>query len=85
MNHDHADDNVLIARAFGEGPVTAATMTGFDSEGGDWSVERPGGARTPLRVGWPSGEIAERPQVRQEIVALYDAACRRLGVTPRPH
>jgi hypothetical protein len=23
--------------------------------------------------------------VRREIVALYDAACRRLGVEPRPH
>jgi hypothetical protein len=85
MNDDHTDDNVLIARAFGDEPVESARMTGFDSEGGDWIVAQPDGSEAELRVSWPGGTIAERPQVRQQIVALYDAACARLGVEPRPH
>jgi hypothetical protein len=85
MNSDHTDDNVLIARAFGAEPVDGARMTGFDSEGGDWDVRHPDGSSSPLRVPWPGGEIRERPEVRREIVALYDAACARLGVEPRPH
>ena len=87
MNDDHGDDNVLIARAFGptaDAPITAAAMTGFDGDGGDWSVTREGAATT-LRVPWPGGAIDERAAVRREIVALYDAACARLGVEPRPH
>ena len=86
MNGDHEDDNLLIARAFGpEADVVAATMTGFDGDGGDWTARLPGGDEMTIRVPWPSGSISERPQVRREIVALYDEACRRLGVTPRPH
>ena len=38
-----------------------------------------------LRVAWPSGAISERPAVRREVVALYDLACEKLGVQPRPH
>jgi len=45
----------------------------------------PEGAAHDLRVPWPGGPISERPEVRREIVALYDAACARLGVEPRPH
>ena len=86
MNDDHADDNVLIARAFGPSTeVVAATMTGFDADGGDWIARSPAGEDLVIRVPWPSGSISERPQVRREIVALYDEACRRLGVPPRPH
>ena len=43
------------------------------------------GAEDVIRVPWPGGEITERREVRREIVALYDEACARLGVTPRPH
>ncbi|MBN9211855.1 MAG: hypothetical protein BGO45_15920 [Microbacterium sp. 71-36] len=86
MNDDHRDDNVLIARAFGDGaPVASARMTGFDGDGGDWTVAHEGGATVGLRVPWPGGSIAERREVRREIVALYDEACRRLGIEPRPH
>lgn len=85
MNADHRDDNLLIARAFGEDPeIATAEMTGFDGDGGDWVVRR-GGESSALRVAWPGGAITERPEVRREIVSLYDEACRRLGVTPRPH
>ncbi|MFS0910880.1 DUF2470 domain-containing protein [Microbacterium sp. 179-I 3D2 NHS] len=87
MNGDHTDDNLLIARAFAQpadSPITDAVMTAFDGEGGTWSITRDG-ALTEIRVPWPGGPIDERPAVRREVVALYDAACARLGVDPRPH
>lgn len=90
MNGDHTDDNLLIARAFSEGAgdadavITDAVMTGFDGDGGVWDVTR-GGEVSELRVAWPGGPIDDRPAVRREVVALYDAACARLGVEPRPH
>jgi hypothetical protein len=88
MNDDHADDNLLITRAFSESAdgaeITAATMTGFDGDGGVWEVTRDG-AVSEVRVPWPGGPITERPEVRREVVALYDLACERLGVEPRPH
>ncbi|WP_314456346.1 DUF2470 domain-containing protein [uncultured Microbacterium sp.] len=86
MNADHLDDNLLIVRAFGPDPDAAsAVMTGFDGDGGDWSTASAQGVATPVRIAWPGGGIAERREVRREVVALYDAACARLGVTPRPH
>lgn len=86
MNGDHHDDNLLIARAFGaEGEVVAATMVDFDGEGGEWRAQLADGEETVVRALWPGGPISERPQVRREIVALYDESCRRLGIEPRPH
>lgn len=85
MNDDHSDDNLLIARAFGMPDARTATMTGFDGDGGHWSVSAADGTTSPLHVPWPGGAITERREVRREIVALYDQACRRLGVDPRPH
>ncbi len=84
MNGDHTDDNLLIARAFGQPSAATARMTGLDATSGHWEVEA-GGELVELRVPWPGGPIAERPEIRREVVALYDAACERLGVTPRPH
>lgn len=87
MNGDHTDDSLLIARAFAsasEHEITDAVMTGFDGDGGVWLITR-GGADEELRVPWPGGAIDERPAVRREVVALYDEACERLGVQPRPH
>lgn len=86
MNDDHLDDNLLIVRAFGPDPEAAsAVMTGFDGDGGDWAATSADGVATAVRIGWPGGAIDERREVRREVVALYDAACARLGVTPRPH
>jgi hypothetical protein len=86
MNSDHTDDNVLIARAFGpDADALGATMTGFDGDGGDWTVDAADASRFPLRVAWPGGPITARPEVRREIVALYEAACERLGIEARPH
>lgn len=84
MNNDHAADNLLIARAFGAPDATAAVMTGFDGDGADWDATTPRGSE-PVRVAWPAGSITERGEVRREVVALYDEACARLGVEPRPH
>ena len=83
MNSDHNDDNLLIARAFGDPDATAATMTTLDGSGGTW-VYTADGAETELTVPW-STTIAERPEIRREIVHLYDAACAKLGLEPRPH
>ncbi|WP_404430035.1 DUF2470 domain-containing protein [Microbacterium lacus] len=85
MNNDHADDNLLIARAFSSPDAIAATMTGFDGGAGAWRVTAASGEEEEVRVPWPGGPISERPEVRREIVALYDAACLALGQTPRPH
>ncbi|MGO2748025.1 DUF2470 domain-containing protein [Microbacterium sp.] len=87
MNGDHTDDNMLIARAFASPsdlPITDAVMTDLDGDGGIWQITR-AGIPEELRVPWPGGAIDERPAVRREVVALYDAACAKLGVAPRPH
>lgn len=85
MNDDHTDDNLLIARAFGRPSATAAEMVGYDADGGVWWVETAGGEASELRVPWPSGPVVARADVRREVVALYDAACSRLGVSSRDH
>ena len=87
MNGEHRDDNVLIARAFSSASdlkITDAVMTDLDGDGGVWQITRAGVAEE-LRVPWPGGPIDERSAVRREVVALYDAACEKLGVEPRPH
>ncbi|RLP75291.1 DUF2470 domain-containing protein [Mycetocola tolaasinivorans] len=83
MNDDHNDDNLLIARAFGDRDATTAVMTALDGEGGTWSITV-GDAARDLRVEW-STSITERPEIRREIVVLYDRACAELGLEPRPH
>lgn len=85
MNDDHRDDNLLIVRAFGEPAAVAATMTSFDGSGGSWVATREDGSMHDVHVTWPGGPITERREVRREIVALYDAACERLSIEPRPH
>lgn len=84
MNDDHHDDSILIARAFSGADVETAEMVDLDEHGGLWRYTADG-ERHELRVAWPAGAIAERPQIRRQIVALYDAACERLGVAARPH
>ena len=83
MNNDHPEDNLLIVRAFATRDATAAVMTDLDHLGGTWTYEA-GDAEAQLTVPW-SGGISERAEIRREVVVLYDTACERLGVTPRPH
>ncbi|MFT4124421.1 MAG: DUF2470 domain-containing protein [Microbacteriaceae bacterium] len=84
MNGDHSDDNLLIARAFGDPDAETAVMTELDEGTGSW-IFTVGGDQRLLEVPWPSGEISERHEIRREVVALYEQACARLGVAPRPH
>lgn len=84
MNGDHTHDSLLIVRAFALPDAVDATMSGLDEEAGAWSATTAGGTEE-VRVPWPAGRITERAEIRREVVALYDAACVRLGVEPRAH
>ncbi len=90
MNGDHTEDNLLIVRAFARPEASAAVMTDADAEGGTWRVTTAAAAAggeevvEDVRVGWPGAPITERAEIRREVVALYDAACERLGVERRP-
>jgi hypothetical protein len=86
MNDDHADDNLLIARAFGHRDATTSRMVGLDGDAGHWvySLATAADGEVALRVEWSSA-ITERPEIRREIVVLYDRACAELGIEPRPH
>lgn len=83
MNEDHPDDSLLIARAFGDPSADSAVMTGLDGSAGVWSYTVNGTAHE-LSALW-SHDISARPEIRRAVVVLYDAACAKLGVDPRPH
>ena len=83
MNTDHADDNLLIARAFIDNEVDTATMVGLDGDGGTWRV-RVRDEERDASVPW-SAPVTERSEIRREVVVLYEAACARLGVPARDH
>lgn len=83
MNGDHAADNLLIVRAFAEPDATSARMTGLDGEYGEWAADVAGAVRT-VRIPWLA-PVTDRASIRTEVVALYRAACDRLGVTPNEH
>ena len=83
MNDDHPEDSLLIARAFGHTDATASVMTALDTEGGTWLYTLEG-SEIELTLQW-TAPISERPEIRREIVVLYDEACAKLGIEPRPH
>jgi hypothetical protein len=74
MNSDHGPDSLSIARAFGDPSATTARMSGLDGEAGYWQYD--GG--TELRIPW-SAPITERPEIRREVVVIYEEAQRRLS------
>ncbi len=91
MNDDHSDDNLLIARAFGDRGATTAYMVDVDGHAGHWVYSAAAAdeivvaeGETALRVEW-SGPITERAEIRREIVVLYNRACAALGIEPRAH
>lgn len=83
MNDDHGADNLLIVRAHGAPEATAATMLGFDENGSDWWVAAEGGEKQ-LRIDWPGAPISERPQIREQVVVLFNQAKERLGIADEP-
>lgn len=83
MNGDHPEDNLLIARAFGDPDATSATMIDLDQAGGRWTYTV-GGHSESVTVPW-STTISERAEIRREVVVMYDRACEKLGITPREH
>ena len=82
MNDDHVDDSLLIARAFATPDAEAAKMVALDGQAGHW-IYTVSGIEHELAVPW-SAPITERPEIRREIVVLYNLACEKLGVEPRP-
>ncbi|MET1053144.1 MAG: DUF2470 domain-containing protein [Mycetocola sp.] len=83
MNTDHAADNLLIVRAFVRPDADSAVMTGLDGDGGTWAFTSPDGT-SDATIPWVS-PVTERSGIRRAVVVLYDTACERLGVVPRPH
>ena len=72
MNSDHRDDNLTIIRGLVDPTAASATMTGLDGDGGHWTYLADG-ETVDVTIAW-SQPITERPQIRAEIVKLYDAA-----------
>ncbi|PTR22862.1 uncharacterized protein DUF2470 [Rhodococcus sp. OK519] len=83
MNGDHTEDNLLIVRAFAQPNASAARMTGLDGDAGEWVADVDGAERT-VHVPW-LGPVTDRASIRTEVVALYRAACDKLGVAPNEH
>jgi hypothetical protein len=81
MNDDHTDDSLTIARAFADPAAEAATMTDLDTDGSTWDVVVDGRTRAHV-VPW-LGPVAERADVRREVVHLHDEAVARLGLPAR--
>lgn len=47
MNGDHPEDNLLIARAFGNPEASSATMIGLDESAGQWTYTVSGTSADP--------------------------------------
>lgn len=78
MNSDHAEDCLTIVRGVaGLREATAARLEDVDATGATF-VALVGGREVPARVGW-TRRIAERAEIRIEVVALHDAARAALG------
>jgi putative heme iron utilization protein len=82
MNVDHAGDSLLICRSLGGQPdAQAAEMAGMDADGIDFRAVV-NGSDVDVRLPW-SERLTERPQVRAEVVRMYQEACAALGIEPR--
>ncbi len=82
MNNDHADDALLICRALGKQPTaTAVQMTGMDETALQFSATVDG-QDVPVHIPW-YGPIADRNDIRLQVVRMYLDACTQLGVSPK--
>jgi heme oxygenase len=70
MNHDHADDTLVICRGTGGQPAAeTARMTGFDGDGADFAAVV-SGKEVAIRIDW-AAPLSERAEVRPEIVRIF--------------
>ena len=83
MNDDHTDDSLLISRAFGSVDAGSATMTNLDEHGATFTYLLDAEQHTVV-VPWTT-TIAERAEIRREVVVMYERACAALGLEPRAH
>jgi putative heme iron utilization protein len=83
MNEDHGSASLLICQQLGGQPeAEAAQMTGMDGQGIDFSA-LVRGEDVAVRLAW-STELTERPQVRAEVVRMYEEARAKAGLEPEP-
>lgn len=83
MNDDHPEDAVLICRTLGGCPgATRARTVGLDADGMDFAVTVDD-IEVPVRIPF-AYRLTERAEIRREVVRMYQEACERLGVPPRP-
>jgi len=78
MKHDPTESSLTIVQGLtGDRTVTAAELTGFDSDGAEFDATSPSGTRQ-VRLPW-SRQISERAEVRGELFALLDRAMDAFG------
>ncbi|WP_341720936.1 DUF2470 domain-containing protein [Micromonospora sp. FIMYZ51] len=82
MNTDHADDCRVICQGLGGQPgATAATMSGMDADGMDFTAivdGKPVAVRIPFAT-----RLTERRQIRSAAVRMYQEARAVLDATAR--
>ncbi|MFE7874759.1 DUF2470 domain-containing protein, partial [Micromonospora humida] len=73
---------LLICRTLGGCPdATRARVAGLDADGMDFAVTLDD-IEVPVRVPF-ARRLTERPEIRREVVRMYEQACAALGVPPR--
>lgn len=78
MNDDHADDCIVIARAYSGVPeITSASVVGVDGAGMDLAAHAPDQSLT-VRVPW-SEPLPDRAAVRLEVVKAYEWAYSKIN------
>jgi hypothetical protein len=78
MNEDHPDDCVRMVHGLGGVEATSVTMTGLDDLSAFFTATTSAG---PVDVTLPwSHRLTERGEVRLEVVAMHEQACRNLGI-----
>ena len=83
MNDDHPDDCLLIVRGLGGvTDATSARMSSIDDCSAHFEAVTPDGV-SPVSVEFPM-QVTQRPQLRVEVVRMYNEACAALGMEPRP-
>lgn len=79
MNGDHAADNVVICRVAGGRPHTLeATMSGLDATAIEFVAVGPCGTET-VRIPFRES-LADRAQIRAEVVRMYHESAAALGL-----